>query len=89
MVSRVAAGLLEAALQMLCDRKQSRIEDTGQIGRLINRSGDNVVVGHRSELGGRMTMLFADHIQDGLLNMEQNVLATGHIAVNDRELFRV
>lgn len=58
---------------------QSRVKYICQIGCLINCSSDDVIVGHRCCLGGWMTVLLSNYIQNRVLNMQQNVFDANHI----------
>lgn len=68
---------------MDCGQKTG-IEDAGQVRSLIHFAGNDVVVQHRSSFGGGMPMLLPDHIQNGILDVQQNVLHPDHIAEMSR-----
>lgn len=75
------AGLFEGTLQMVHGGQHPRVEHAGQIWRLIDGSRDDVVVRQRSRFRRRVPVLLADYVQNRILNVQQDVLDAGHVAV--------
>lgn len=71
--------IVERLLEIVNCREDSGVEDTREVGRLINSACDDVIVRQRSRFLRRMPMLLPDYIQNRLLHMQQDVLDAVHV----------
>ena len=63
---------------------QSRVDNGAQIWSLINNASDAVVISQWCHLSRCKAMLFADDVEDWLLDMKQNIFNSFHVAVHHK-----